>query len=563
MTARRELAVLAAVWLGLHLPFLNQAFVIDEGHFVDQTLQIVRAPTAPYSFAIRLAKPWSAYEYLANPPGIGYFLAPVVATLGPGETGLHLACMLFSGLALLAIWLLAREVVGAGLYPALLVACFPAFLLSSHTVMPDVPAAAFATLSIFLLFRGDKARPAVLAWAGAAAGAAALFKYSALFVIGLLVLYPLLRGGRRRLDLLPVASAVAVFAVWCALSFLWYGEVHLASALARESEPRPLGRLGIQALAVLLGLGGATLLPPLLVIVGSARSFRISRVAGLAAIAWAGVSVPLAFVDWGLPRFEYDPVNRLIGGLMLAAGGTFFIVVLAQGTSSAFGLWQRRAEPDSRRRHARWLLLVVWALGFLLADGLLLFASPKYLVPALAPLTLLLLGGGGEPAVTWPRGSRTLALGATCFLALGLSLNAGAQSAHSRRYVLETVVELADGVETWFTGQWSVRYYAERAGHRYLPGRLTEKTIPEEGDLIFDVLDAVRHPVPEPLRAHLRVVDEASLPAPFPIQHSNPLVKAGYWAHTTGFLPYVWTREPVSVIRTYRFGPGRGQGADR
>ena len=102
----REIAFLALAFLAVQLPFLGQALVIDDGSFVDQGLQVLKSPTRPYSFDIRLEGETPFFEYFANPPGMAYWLALPLALFGRAEPMLHLSCLLLSALAVAAAYLL-------------------------------------------------------------------------------------------------------------------------------------------------------------------------------------------------------------------------------------------------------------------------------------------------------------------------------------------------------------------------------------------------------------------------------------------------------------------------
>ena len=52
-----ELSGVALLVLALHAPFLASAFVIDDGNFVDQAVQVLASLAEPYSFTIHLARP--------------------------------------------------------------------------------------------------------------------------------------------------------------------------------------------------------------------------------------------------------------------------------------------------------------------------------------------------------------------------------------------------------------------------------------------------------------------------------------------------------------------------
>ena len=245
--------MLFALLLIFQIPFFGQALVIDDGNFVDQALQILSDPAAPYSFTIHLSKPFDFFEYFANPPGQAYFLAAVIHVFGRSELALHSACMLFSGVAVFAMYGLARELTGRGLLAAALLLATPAFALSSHTVMADTSAAALCLVALLLFVRGvDRSDVATLVAAGLAAGLATLFKYSALSLFPLMFLYLWLRGRLQAATLTPLVLAAVMFGAWCAASAYVYGEIHPLHSLFFELEERSWTGSLVQVAAVLM-----------------------------------------------------------------------------------------------------------------------------------------------------------------------------------------------------------------------------------------------------------------------------------------------------------------------
>ncbi len=553
----RDLAILGAAWLVTHLPFMGQALIIDDGTFVDQALQILKNPAAPYSFDLHLAVATDFFEYSANPPGLAYWLAAAIALFGRSEFALHAAMLPWSGLYVLATYGLARQFHLRPLWAALLVLVTPAFLMSSHGVMTDVPAAAMYVTAVWLYVRGvDTGRAAPLLGAGVAAGLAALLKYSALTSLPLLLLYAILRRRVRTATIWPLVVSAAIFGAWCLASWSMYGRVHAVTSYAFESIPTTaLARL-VQAVAALIGLGGTTIFAPILLTWAIAATFRLSRASGVCGVVIALCAFAAALPEYSLPILTYDLPNRLLGGLLFAAGAATAVYIILLG-AVALRRWLR-AESDVESRDAAGLiLLVVWLLGLMAIDSLALFATPRYLVPALPALVLLLLEGtnrrrAGPPAAGPILGTITLV--STAALALALSIVGAAQVQSHREFVTETIPKLAGGHDVWFTGHWTLRYYAEHAGQRHLGAQLEQDAVPKQGDVVYIIFDAAWHTIPPFVAKRLLLADVNHPPGPLPLHVANQLVRGSYWAHVLGIMPYVISTEPMSVQHAYRVG---------
>jgi 4-amino-4-deoxy-L-arabinose transferase-like glycosyltransferase len=564
----RAAGILIALYAALHLPFLGQAFVIDDGAFLDQARHILEHPTDPYSFDIHLSLVRNFFDYHANPPGFGYYLALATRWLGASEFAVHVACLPFSALALAAMFGLARLFTGRGLLGAMLLLVAPAFLVSSHTVMADVPATAFSLLAVLWCVRGvDEERTGLLVGAGLAAGAASLLEYTGLTLLPLMALYVVARRQLRPAAVLPFALSIAVFGAWCLASYAIYGRVHVfAAAGVQETVREPLDHL-LQIVAVVLGAGGAIVFPLALLPWSLAGCFALSRRGGRVAAILAGVGFVAALPAWEHSALAYDLLNRILAGLLLAAGlsATSFAILCALDAARA--LRDSWSSPDTDDPDpARTLVLCAWFLGFLAVNARVLFSTPKYLVPAVAPLILLLLGTSAPTrhlCTAMGRELRGAVVAATLALSLALSVASAAQGRSHQRFIDEklpilaerqraSLLERTSSAPVWFNGHWTIRYYAERAGHNYLGMEGSTGSRPRSGDIVFLVEDAAMHPIPDEVVRRLDLVDTQEYEAPLPLLLINARAHAGWWSHVVGIMPYVASTEPVSTIRTFR-----------
>jgi 4-amino-4-deoxy-L-arabinose transferase-like glycosyltransferase len=564
----RAVGILIALYVALHLPFLGQSFVIDDGAFLDQARHVLEHPADPYGFDIRLSLVRNFFDYHANPPGLGYYLALTMKLLGTSELPVHVACLPFSALALAAMFGLSRLFTGRGLLGATLLLVAPAFLVSSHTVMADVPATAFSLLAMYWCVRGvDEERATLLVGAGLAAGAASLLEYTGLTLLPLMALYVVTRRQLRPAVALPFALAIALFGAWCLASYAIYGRVHVfAAAAVQETAREPLDHL-LQLVSVLLGAGGAIILPLALLPWSLAACFALSGRGGRVASILASVGFVAALPNWGHAALDYDLLNRILAGLLLAAGlsATSFVILCALDAARA--LRDTWSSPDADATDpARTLVLCAWVLGFLAVDASVLFATPKYIIPAVAPLILLLLGTSAptrQLCAAMGRELRGAVVAATLALSLVLSVASAAQGRSHQRFIDEKLPTLAQrqrvsllerdsSAPVWFNGHWTIRYYAERAGHNYLGMEVSSASRPRSGDIVFLVEDAAMHPIPDEVLRRLELVDTQEYASPLPLLLINARAQAGWWSHIVGIMPYVVSNEPVSTIHTFR-----------
>src|SRR5262252_4808920 len=131
---------LALATLALLAPFLNKPFNMDDPLFIWAGRHIQADPGNPYGFEVNwfgtLAPMWQATK---NPPLASYYLALVGVVLGWGELAMHAALLLPAIAVILGTHRLARQFCACAWLAALATLLTPVFLISSTTVMCDVP----------------------------------------------------------------------------------------------------------------------------------------------------------------------------------------------------------------------------------------------------------------------------------------------------------------------------------------------------------------------------------------------------------------------------------------
>lgn len=156
------------------------------------------------------------WGYYSKPPLVAWTIAMSSNLLGDTEAGVRLFAPILHAVAALAIWALARRMMGPG--PALIATAayvfMPGIVLSSTIISTDGVLFPFWCIALYLLWRhreNDAGWPETLAL-GAAIGLGFLAKYAALyFVIGI-ALTSLIDAPTRRAMLTRKGIAIAVVA---------------------------------------------------------------------------------------------------------------------------------------------------------------------------------------------------------------------------------------------------------------------------------------------------------------------------------------------------------------
>ena len=468
-----RLAGVAALLLGLSLPFLDKPVHLDDANFLRLAEGARMDAWRPHAVSIN----WQghlepAFSVLSNPPGIAWWLAPV---LNAPVWLQHLWMLAWLPLAAWGAWTLGHRFAGRGAAATVLLLGGPLGLLAAQAQMPDLPLFACVLAGLGGLTR-DPGRGALgKRWHWALlVGLGACFRYSGAAVLPLVVLYALLHGTRR--DALRLGAAALLPLGLLGLHDLHaYGAVHLLAMVGFQGQE---------------GAGGIDLLHK-----------------GLANLAFLGAAGALPLLGSRVGRGVGAGLGGLAGGIAAVALGQAGLAAAASVVCCALGgaavgaaLAAARQAPD--RRDALWLgtWLVVGAL-FLLR---LRFAAARYWLPFLAPAVLL-------PLAQATRRQVALAAAATVTLGTAVALS-DAELAHAQHRLAQQVLAEAGDETGLVAGHWGFQHHLEAAGWQPLeddgtvpPGTLLARSAvswPQESQGCLTPLATASVPARLPLRIH-------------------------------------------------------------
>jgi hypothetical protein len=521
---RRELAVLFLVTLVATAPFVAQAFHVDDEVYLRLARELVRSPA---SFMAR-AEPLFGVQtplvdHTQHPPLTVVFLALLTWLLGaPREVPFHIAYAGFTFLAVFGLYRLLGRWTTSAYQACLLIVVSPAFVVSSHTLMTDVPFLAFFTLALDSYLRLLEDGDSGVAIRAALLASLCAFTQLRGLLLPVLVLACAWAIGRLSRPLLVAAAApFATMALYeLAAQLLWGVSPLLHSAGFLETEMR---RLLLATVTYLAALGGCYLF---LVLVSLDR------------IPWRRLALALALgiVAVLTHRRQMDTLNLLVGIVFAAAGVLLVYDLVWNGIGAARALLRRGRETPSGASLPSLFGLIV--LASLIALGL--FACVRNLLVIL-PFVLVAFGTGTPEGL---RGKRfALALGLTGALALACSLSdyawAGSYRAHAKRY--------AGQANVYFAGEWGFRYYMEQAGARYL---LVSRTDLPSGSLVVrPEIAAPENRVAPGLEARLKRLGTEETRSALPlVLMAQPERNCGWYSEGYGILPFC-----VGSMRQERF----------
>jgi 4-amino-4-deoxy-L-arabinose transferase-like glycosyltransferase len=460
---RRDMLWLALGTLLICGLFFGKAFHIDDTLLVWTARQIVQHPADFFGYEANWYGFYAPIVHIfLNPPGAAYYAAAFGALFGWSEPVMHGSMALMAVALVLGVYWLARQFHANPLPAAVCALVSPGILVSTGTMMTDLPMTALWVWAIALWLRGlDEQYPTLNALSALLIGLAALTKYFAICLVPLLLAATALSGRKRWIRAAWLLLPVALLGLLDLYMQRQYGVSHLlgSSELLKEFHERnPLdaGRKILMGLAF-LGAGSAPAL-----FVAPWLWGRAGRMAlGAGAAVMAGATLILARSGWqpGLSETAYSWWFWPQYGLWIAAGLHIAVLALAE-------LWNRR-DRDA-------VLLVLW-LGGTLFYGIFVnhFINMRVMLPAVPAVALLCmrrlnfrkeLGLPAFPRAVW------LAMVAGLALSLGVAYS-DTLLANSARTAAERIAPETRQGRTWFSGHWGFQYYMEARGAKPIDTR--------------------------------------------------------------------------------------------
>jgi hypothetical protein len=410
---RWSLSIVIGIVLLLRLPFLNQAIQGDDPYYLFGAQHALIDPAHPGHARYLFQGDLVDMRGHPHPPLDSWILAGLIVVFGDvREVPFHAAYILFSLIAAISMWALAKRWAPDPLAATLLFLAVPAFVINGTSLEADLPFLAFWMAGLALFTSG---RPLL------AAGAlvlAAMTAYQAIVATPILLFYCWIHARNSKTSWAVAFAPVVTVAV-----FQVYERV-TSGALPATVLAGYFSSYGLQQLAN-----------------------KLKNAAALT-VHTGWMIFPLASVIAFRRRW---PV-----GLAAAIGGAFidpnplFWVCFAVGAMVIAGCVRRDID-----------FLRAWVLLFFISALVLFFAgSARYLLPMAAPLAILV--AREVPRLVWPSFAANLGLG----LALAF---VNYQHWDAYRTFAARIASDVESRRVWVNGEWGLRYYLESEGALPLP----------------------------------------------------------------------------------------------
>ncbi len=541
----RDLAILVLTVGVCALPFLSQPFHMDDNFYMDMARNALVKPLfpndTPYVFDGHFVPDMGSHSH---PPLQTYFLALMQCLFGegPGKERLYHSCALvFPLLSVLALYFIASRFVERPLWPSIVLACSPLFMVMQHNLMTDMPTLAFCLAAIATFLWATDLRSKSLYAASAIFQFAAMFtSYQALALAVLLGYYLYRKSKRDWIGWLCLVLPLVAMSAWFGMNYGHYHRLLFVDTVgyinSRRSASLPV--LGTKLVAVLEYQGWLILFPFFpLYLYGRKLRGRMAALATLLAIYLAQALVP---------QYRFPDKAIFILGLVT---GIFVTSQMGVVLSQSF----RKNEADFQPEDG--LFLGLWYFG-VLAYCLLLFTegSARYILPLIPPVLICYFRRLELSEVSEYRlpikplmGSAMLASGSLIItLAWGLLLShADQEFACIYPRAASEFARIAGKANAYFVGEWGFRYYFGRAGVNLLP---MDESLVRGGSFIAIPQLALPHDLPADLRSMTMPVQTLTYEVNTPLRTFDWATPAGFYSTGWGLIPFSLSRQNLESV---------------
>ncbi|MEO8028725.1 MAG: glycosyltransferase family 39 protein [Bryobacteraceae bacterium] len=501
---RRPLLLILAFVLLLRLPFLNQAVQGDDDIYLTGARHALIDPLHPnhanYIFRGEVVN----MQGHPHPPLVSWILAALIAVFGDiREIPFHAVFALFTLMAALSTWSLAKRFTPRPLEATLLFLAVPAFVVNGNSFESDVPFTALwlAAVALFVKAVDENGNEKWLAAAGLAAALAAMTAYQAVLLTPILAIYVWLNRRHCKASWATTLAAPAMFVLYQVF------ERTTSGALPAQVLSGYLNSHGFQAAAQKLKSALALIVHFAWIVFPAILAFAARRIPK-SVLALAGIAAAAGIF--------YDPNPLFWISLGIGLAGLAWIVTLL-----------RRPDPQVH-------FLAAWVALFFAAACVLFFAgSARYLLPIAVPVAIL---------VSRDLDRKWLLAGFAAQLALSLSLSAVSyQHWDGYRQFARELAPQAQSTRVWVNGEWGLRYYLEAEGAL----AMSKDQVARPGDVIATSLLSQAFPN----EGLLAVTARRTITSPIPLRMNSLHGRSAFSVASSGLRPFDISLDEIDEVR--------------
>lgn len=514
----------------VHLPFLKQAFHIDDTYFFYVAKQILRDPIHPLSFKIN----WdgtlrTAFDFSGSPPLFEYYLAIIMKFFGESEWILHFSMIIYSIIISLCMYLLGKRFSKHPLSCALLMLFTPAYLVMAHTIMLDIPALALFLSGVTCFIYGiDNDKASLLISSTVILGLAFLVRYNTLISLPLLIIYSLIKKGKWDKRILYLSISIIIFFIYNYYTSLVYGKLHFSKAVTLIFSPR-FFKLFVYSIALGSYIGGATIFSASPIFI----SFFLARKKiGL----YLTLALSLLIGVFAKCRLGFNIMGASLVSFFIFAFLSFLYTLL-QECEYRHSLKDRWVQDN--------IFLLVWVICIIGFHTLVAFVAVRYILYLIPPLIILfyrLIENklSAKLARTISIITITLTLGSGLLVSWADFLYANVY----RDFSYNVALNFKNKENTiWYAGHWGYQFYMDKQNYLQIENF---SLLPKKGDIIFIAVRPEPEFIHPDLGKRLRIVENIVYNSEFPIRTMNEESNAGFYSSSTRekftFLPFSFSQ---------------------
>jgi 4-amino-4-deoxy-L-arabinose transferase-like glycosyltransferase len=545
-----SLAILVLMVVACAIPFLSQPFHMDDSLYMDVARNAHQKPLfpldIPYTFIGDFVQDLGSH---GHPPLHSYFLAAIMYFFGEGpgtEWIYHLFALLYPILAVLSFYFIAAQFNERPLWPSMILACCPIFMVMQHTLMTDIPMLAFWLGAIASYLWAVRLKRTSLYAVSAFFQLAAMFtSYQAFALTPLLGFYQI-RKGHTRKSWIWLMIAPALVIAWFILNCLHYKRMlfGITYNYIQSHSPLSLHTLWIKVVSV-LEYQGWLIIFPLFIFYMLGRKLK-GRALILALLAAA------CLAQFGeVQRYRFG--NKAIFILGLAAG---FFIVAEMGKAAWSALIKGRNlmgfEAAEGQFIGLWYFGVLFYCIFIFPAG-----SARYILPLIPPFLICFFRILEIDEVTeYRRPARLLNAAMVASGSLVMSLIWGislswADQEFARIYprFAHEFIRIVDKAKAYSVGEWGFRYYLARQNVHPLP---KDETMVSGGSFIAIPKMALPHTIPAGLNSMLIPLQTLSYKPDFPLRIFDWQTPAAFYSSGWGLIPFSFSRNTLEEVQIYQ-----------
>ncbi|MDD5731058.1 MAG: glycosyltransferase family 39 protein [Candidatus Omnitrophica bacterium] len=357
MANSRALYIIILLFTLFNLLFINKALHIDDPYSIKCARAILDSP-APTHPALS-----------TNPPLLGYYYAPIIKLFGEREIWLHIFSLPFSILAIIAMFFLCKRFCNGSVFPILFLLSTPAFVVTSQSIMLDMPALALSLSALALFIYGiDSNKGIPLLSSGILAGAAMLTKYSGFLLLPLFLIYGILYAKDKKM-LLALLIPVIIFIIWDIHNLVSYSRSLSLFTLQWVWKRASFNGLPLRIIASLSFLSGTSIIAFFIV------PCMLRKKSGIVLFCISFLSGTIPFLLRGIFNDYTLPEKTCLAFLIVVS--TTMILLITERTLASFG-----KDKDA-------FFLGIWFLISLAAVILFIFVAARFVLVIFPPMFLL------------------------------------------------------------------------------------------------------------------------------------------------------------------------------